>query len=132
MPSGHMAWLEKYNILKEYYDNNGSINYLTSGVVGRENLKWLVSQRKVYKSPIKTDFIKKHIVLLNKLFFDWSPRDTEVLNSSITFENKSNYNSILTNRVNHILDDLTYEGINEIDANNQEDIEKIMIKRIWR
>ena len=132
MPSSYVTWLRKYNILKEYYANNGSIDSLTSEVIDREVISWLAGQRNAYKNTVKSKLIKEHVLLLNKLFFDWSPKDTIILNDSITFENKGNYNSILINRVNNIIDDLVYEGIDIIDSTNQKDIEKIMIKRIWR
>lgn len=132
MPSSYVTWLRKYNILKEYYANNGSIDSLTSEVIDREVISWLAGQRNAYKNTVKSKLIKEHVLLLNKLFFDWSPKDTIILNDSITFENKGNYNSILINRVNNIINDLVYEGIDIIDSTNQKDIEKIMIKRIWR
>ena len=132
MPSSYANWLRKYNILNEYYANNGSIDSLTSEVIDREVISWLAGQRNAYKNTVKSKLIKEHVLLLNKLFFDWSPKDTIILNDSITFENKGNYNSILINRVNNIINDLVYEGIDIIDSTNQKDIEKIMIKRIWR
>ena len=76
--------------------------------------------------------ITSTLYLLNQIQFDWSPTRTILLNSNISSENSLEYNQTLVQRLNNIIDDLVLEGINEIYEDNQKEIEKIMIKRIWR
>lgn len=72
-------------------------------------------------------------MLLNNLDIDWNLTDTRILNGIITKENVKKYNEILDERLLHILDDLIYEGLNEIYTQElQKEIEDIVIKRLFR
>ena len=132
MPSNYTKWMKNYNLVKNYVDSGYSIDYLDKRIINPDTVQWLCRQRKIYKNDNHSAFTNRSIVLLNQLFFDWNPNDTLLLNSEITFENKDIYNNTLNDRVNHVIEDLVYEGIDEISDTNQDEIEKIMIKRIWR
>lgn len=125
-------WDEYYNLLKDYkeqYNNTDvkqkyEVNNLKLGI-------WVNNQRSSYKGYIR--LTRKQINLLNKLEFDWGPRDTKILNKEITSANSENYNQVLVSRVNHILDDLINEEINQINtAYDQEKVNQVLIKRVWR
>ena len=85
-------WEVKYNILKNIYKDNGSINDIHQGDVivvdGVEHKigSFLSDQRKLYNKYLKIDENKKdkrvleHIKLLDELNIDWNPKETEWLN----------------------------------------------------
>ena len=85
-------WEVKYNILKNIYQKNGSINDIHQGDVivldGVEHKigSFLSDQRKLYNKYLKIDDNKKdkkvleHIRLLEELGIDWNPKETEWLN----------------------------------------------------
>jgi len=127
------SWDEYYSLLTEYYQlyKNSNVPYAYK-MNGLEIGKWLKTQRNVYFNNSDNPLVKERIMLLNDLNVDWAPKKTKLLNRKITSEVKKEYDDILIERINHIIDDLVCEGINEIDSNNQDSIEKIMIKRIWR
>ena len=47
-------------------------------------------------------------------------------------ENKDKYYSVLENRISHVLTDISYEVSNEITEENQKELCKQIIKRMWR
>ncbi len=85
-------WEVKYNILKNIFQKNGSINDIHQGDVivldGVEHKigSFLSDQRKLYNKYLKIDDNKKdkkvleHIRLLEELGIDWNPKETEWLN----------------------------------------------------
>lgn len=127
-------WYEIYQILKDYYQRNGNIdlkNDLEFYEVDVDLKIWLQSQRQAYVGNIKLKLDNKKIVLLNQVNIDWNTKNTKLLNKKIT--DIKVYNKILNKRANYILRDLTLEGINQINSkDNQQVIEKELIKRIWR
>lgn len=125
-------WNERYKILEEYYQQHRNIdipkNYEVDGI---QINNWLNTQNASYRGTSKNTITNEHIVLLNKLENDWCMKDTIALNKNIKDMNK--YNITMLKRVKNILRDLTLEGINEIDTNKtQKEIEKIIVKRMWR
>jgi len=127
------SWDDIYDFLSEYYFENGNFNVpITLEINGINVRDWIYTQRLGYFNKNNCVMTKDHAMLLNDLDFDWAPQKTRILNLNITQRNKNDYYQILEDRVNYIIDDLVYEGINEIDSSNQDSIEKIMIKRIWR
>ncbi len=126
-------WNEYYELLKEYQEEHGNIDvpqfYEKDG---KKLYNWLHHQRQAYKGQGNCRITQNQIKLLNELEIDWSSSDTRVLNQDIVEENKEKYYQILVNRINHIMDDLIMEDIDEINEGNQKEIEKVMIKRIWK
>lgn len=126
-------WLRNYHLLEKYYQKHGNINVPYKYEVDGVKLGvWVATQRLSYIGKGNATITNDQIMLLNDLNMDWSPKNTKILNKEIDADNIENYNKLLIDRVDHIIDDLVYEGINDIDLTNQGKIEKIMIKRIWR
>ncbi len=126
-------WNDYYERLKEYQEEHGNIDVPRSYEKDGINLGiWLSHQRQAYKGQKPCVITKNQIRLLNELNIDWSIQDTKFLQKTINEQTKEKYQQVLLERVNHIIDDLVYESINDIDTTNQKEIEKIMIKRIWR
>ncbi len=126
-------WNDYYELLKEYQEEHGNIDVPTYYQVNQINLGvWLHHQRQAYKGQKSCVITKNQIRLLNELNIDWNLRDTKFLQKTINEQTQEKYQQVLLERVNHIIEDLVYEGINDIDATNQKEIEKVMIKRIWR
>ena len=125
-------WQKNYELLKNYYKEFKSLDVPQSYAVDDISLGiWLRGQRQAYKGKSKIRISKEHIKLLNDINIDWAPKDTKLLNKEIV--NIEEYNTILLNRLNSILDDLIYEGVNEIeDDDKQKEITNVLIKRIWR
>lgn len=128
-------WEENYKILKKYFEKYGHINvpqsYVTVDGIGLG--LWLASQRSVYQQGKRTNSINERIKLLNILGMDWNIKDTRELNKAITDKNTENYGKILSKRLNSTLDDLIYEGFNEINNQaDQDSIENVLIKRLWK
>ncbi len=126
-------WNQYYELLTEYKKEHGNIDvpyfYEKNGVkLGI----WLTNQKQAYKGQVPWKITENQIKLLNDLEIDWSQNDTKFLNRKIKSTTTTTYQQILLERINHIMDDLVYEKINDIDATNQKEIEKILIKRIWR
>ena len=129
----HRIWHDYYEQLKEYKEEHGNIDVPTYYQVNQINLGvWLHHQRQAYKGQKSCVITKNQIRLLNELNIDWNLRDTKFLQKTINEQTQEKYQQVLLERVNHIIEDLVYEGINDIDATNQKEIEKVMIKRIWR
>lgn len=127
-------WDENYYLLEDYYREHGNIDVPRLYEVNGIKLGfWLKNQRQAYKGNSTCKITEDQIELLNDLGIDWNIRDTKFLNETITEENIEKYNEVLKNRLNHILDDLMYEGFNEINnLEDQKQVEKIMVKRLWR
>ena len=123
-------WDELYNELEIYYYNNGDVDVPTRYITDT-NIKlgnWLNFQKQTYKNY---KLSREHAMLLNDLDIDWSRHDTIVLNKEITDGNV--YKRIMLERMNHILDDLSYGAFGNItDEKAQVRIEKEIIKRMWR
>lgn len=129
------SWDEHYYQLEDYFKKYGNINIKTEYVTedGVKIGKWLFSQKASYLSNSNVTISRNHIMLLNDLFIDWSTNDTKKLNSKINDSNKELYKKVMLKRMRHILDDLSYEINGDIsDLDKQKEIEKIIIKRMWR
>ena len=126
-------WDDNYYMLEEYYNIYKNIN-VPAGYVTNSGVRlgsWLASQRHAYKNNSKITL--DHIMLLNDLNIDWSPDDTYLLKTKISKENEFKYRTVMLKRFKHILDDLTYEGYNDITSKDMQDkIEKEIVKRMWR
>ena len=122
-------WTTNYNLLSEYYKKHGNIDIPFDYIFKEVDLgHWLSVQRQLYR---ESKLPKARVLKLNKFGIDWNEEDTELLNKNIN--NFEIYNSILNERVNYILRDLTIERINKIvSLKKQKQIEKELIKRIWR
>lgn len=130
--NNEIAWIDYYSLLILYKEKYGNINVPWNYVVDGINLgTWLINQRKAYKGSDNHKLTEEKIRLLNELGIDWNINETKYLNRKIS--DIEIYNIKLFNRTNLVLRDLILEGINEIDQEKtQKEIEKIMIKRIWR
>lgn len=126
-------WDANYELLKKYYEKNGNTNVKQTYETEEEFPLgvWVKTMRASYLKKIRGHILPYQINLLNLINFDWSPKNTQFLNEQITETNIKQYQEVLSERCNHILEDLTYESINEI-MDNQDQIEKIIIKRLWR
>ena len=93
---------------------------------------WITNQRQAYKGKGKNKLTKDQIQILNDLNIDWSTKITKLLNTKITKENSDKYYRALNDRLNHVLTDISYEDSNEITKDNQGELCKQIIKRIWR
>lgn len=129
------SWDEHYYQLEDYFKKYGNINikfeYVTED--GVKIGKWLFSQKASYLGNSNVNISRNRIMLLNDLFIDWSTNDTKKLNSKINDSNKELYKKVMLKRMRHILDDLSYEINGDIsDLDKQKEIEKIIIKRMWR
>lgn len=122
-------WDEYYYALEQYKDLFGDVNPKKNYMIDNLNLfAWKNAQRTAYS---KGNMNKDHIMLLNDLEFDWSPRDTFFLNREIIDENK--YNKVMQERMMHILEDISYELKNNINnSKDQSELESVIIKRMWR
>ena len=128
-----LSWPEYYKLLEKYYDMFGNITMRYNTVF--ENVKlgnWLRDRNYDYKTYGYGKVQKPEMVIkLNSLENDWNKKQTRELNKVIT--NMEIYNEDLIDRTKRVLRDLTLEGINEINSKEeQESIEKELIKRIWR
>ena len=128
------TWDEKEYALEEYYKKHGNIdvpvNYETE-----EGIRlgiWLRTQRQTYKGKGTSKITQEQIQLLNDLNIEWSICDTKLLNMKIEKENKDKYYRVLENRISHVLTDISYEVSNEITEENQKELCKQIIKRMWR
>ena len=122
-------WNKNYEITKEYYELYGNINFKYSFVYKDLNIyTWLQTQKALYKDKkLEQSKVKK----LNDLDLDWSYTDTKILNKE--YDNFEKYNVILLKRMRNILEEIEFEGINEIDSiDTQKEIEKVIIKRTFR
>ena len=122
-------WTANYNLLSEYYKEHGNVDIPLDYIFNDVYLGyWLSAQRQLYRN---SKLPKARVLKLNKFGIDWNKENTELLNKSIS--NFEIYNSILNERVNYILRDFTFERINKIvSLKKQKQIEKELIKRIWR
>jgi hypothetical protein len=131
--SNNGKWDEYYYALEEYYKeyNNIDVPWSYGTESGLRLGKWLHRQRQNYNEKSNTSISRDHIQLLND-FIDWSPKDTKILNQTITNLNVKNYYEVLLARFNHVLDDVNYEQMNTIiDADSQKEITSIFVKRTW-
>lgn len=128
------TWDENYYLLEEYYNTYNNIDVSVNYSVGNIHLgRWLYSQKQAYNGTIKLKITQDHIMLLNDLKIDWSPKATSFLNTQIDDSNKEKYYEVMLERMNHILEDLNYEGYNDINSKDMQDkIEKEIVKRMWR
>lgn len=123
-------WNVNYEVILSYYNEHGNSD-IKFNCVTRDGLnigKWSCNQRVAYKNNLSQNRRK----LLNDIDFDWSPKDTIVLNKEITINNKDKYYHILHERTYYILRDLSCEISNQITNSNQEELCKTLVKRIWR
>ena len=127
-------WYEKYYALEEYYKEHGNIdvpkNYETKD--GTKLGIWLDTQRSAYKGKGNNKIADDQIQLLNNLKIDWCILDTKLLNMKIENDNKDKYYKVLNDRLEHVLTDISYEISNEITEENQEELCKQIVKRMWR
>ena len=127
-------WNTYYYELEKYYQRTGSVN-VPFKYVTEEGLKlgnWLNAERQAYKCHGKSKISRDQIQLLNDFNIDWAPRLTSLLNKNITIENKDSYYKALNEKANYVLRDLSYEVNNQITSENQEELCKTLVKRIWR
>lgn len=124
----NLKWQDYYNLLKDYYLSNGNTklprNYEINGI---KLWEWLNNQRRAYRKNDNHKLNDRQISLLNEINIDWSPNDTKYLNQEITDYNK--YQEIMLKRIKNILEDLSSE---EKEAINKTELEKILVKKIWR
>ena len=126
-------WHNNYERLCNYYNEYGntkvSLKYLDEN--GYSLGYWVYNQRRYYRSGKLT---KNQISLLNDINFDWSPWDTAFLKSDIVFRNKVKYRKIMLSRMKEILEHLSLSEIdcNISDLDKQKELEKEIIKRMWR
>lgn len=125
-------WNKMYAVLKEYYIQNGNSSISTHADTDSVGL-WINNLRRAYGGKAEYKLDKDRIALLNKIDFEWSKKDTFLLNSIIDYDNNDKYKKIMLGRMKHILEDLSYEIDGNItDKNKQKQIEKEIIKRMWR
>lgn len=127
-------WDDFYYMLEDYFNNHGDTDVPYDYVIGEHNLgRWVVTQRQAYNATSTATITKDHIMLLNDLGFDWSRRDTQVLNSLVTRQSYERYNRVMLNRMKHILEDLSYEVDGEIkDMPKQKTLEDDIVRRMWK
>ena len=128
------VWNKNYNALKEYYEEYGNVD-VPGKYVTKDGLKlgqWVFVQRKAYKGKGKSKITEDQIHLLNNLNIDWSVPDTKLLKMKIVKENKDKYYSVLNDRLSHVLTDISYEVGNEITKENQKELCKQIVKKVWR
>ena len=127
-------WDDNYYALEEYYEEHGNIDipykYETEDEIKLGT--WLATQRQAYKGKGTWKITKEQIGLLNDLNVEWSIRDTKLLNMKIEKDNKDKYYKVLNDRLEHVLTDLSYEVSNEITEENQKELCKQIVKRMWR
>ena len=122
-------WDKMYSILEEYYSKNNNPNISTHYETDKMG-NWINIQRQKYK---KDKLSNEHIKMLNMLEFEWSKCDTLLLNQDINQDNSDNYKAVMLERMKHILKDLDYEVDGSItNLDNQKQLEKEIIKRMWR
>lgn len=122
-------WQTNYNKLYRLYKEHENIDVAIMFASFDSNLKnWMYNQKNKYSSnKANREEVKK----LNSIYFDWSVRDTKYLNNNIVDDIK--YKKIMLARMKHILEDLSYEiDSNITSSNRQEEINKEIIKRMWR
>ena len=125
-------WTENFKLVLEYYEKHGNIDIPYNYVLKNVYLGyWLYTQRKLYKE--KSDKLgTARILKLNKLGIDWNEEDTKFLNETISDMEK--YKTVLIERLDNVLRDIAdeenYEKI--CSLKKQKQIEKELIKRIWR
>ena len=127
-------WMFKYRLLEKYYYEHGNIDvpafYEVDGIKLGD---WVSTLRSTYSGVGRGKMNQYQVELLNKLGMDWNVKDTKVLNNVIKTKNRDRYNLIMLNRLKHILEDLVFEGFNEIDEyETQKEIEDIVVKRLWK
>lgn len=128
-------WNEYYNLLCQYKEQNNNTNLSQNYMINDKNLgKWVNAQRLAYNGrSVPNKLSERRIKLLNEIDFDWSPRNTTFLNKKIDEDIVDKYNDIMLDRVKHILTDLSFEMKEEIKTKEEvKEIEKIIVKRIWR
>ena len=128
-------WDFFYYKLEEYYNEHGNIE-IPASYVTEDDIKlgrWLSIQKRAYKGLISSRLDKNQTMLLNDLNIEWAHCDTMLLNQPIKHGNKRQYQKILLKRMGNILTDLSYEiDGNIVDISKQKDIEKEILKRMWR
>ena len=127
-------WYENYYALEEYYKEHENIDVPTKYETeeGLKLGKWLRTQRQSYKGKGTNKITQDQIQLLNNLKIDWCISDTKLLNMKIEKDNKDKYYKVLNDRLEHMLTDLSYEVSNEITEENQGELCKQIVKRMWR
>ena len=127
-------WYEKYYALEEYYKEHGNID-VPFRYETKEGVKlgsWLNNQRLAYNGKGNNKITQDQIQLLNDLNIEWSICDTKLLKMKIEKENRNKYYKVLNDRLNHVLTDISYEISNEITEENQGELCKQIVKRMWR
>ena len=128
------AWDNYYYVLEKYYEKHGNIDVPFKYEI-EEGIKlgsWLHNQRQAYKGKGKSKITEDQIQLLNDLNIEWSICDTKLLKMKIEKENRNKYYKVLNDRLNHVLTDISYEVSNEITEENQGELCKQIVKRMWR
>ena len=129
-----LEWVDWYHELEKYYKEHGNID-VPKNYVTQEGVKlgsWLNNQRSAYKGKGNNKIVDDQIQLLNNLKIDWCILNTKLLNMKIEKDNKDKYYKVLNDRLEHVLTDISYEISNEITEENQEELCKQIVKRMWR
>ena len=130
--STDIKWDKMYAMVENYYKINRNSNLPTRSIAKDKDLGgWISSQRKAYKHIGGIKITPERIKKLNQIEFEWSRRDTLLLNREII--DNDTYKKVMLERMKHILEDLSYEIDGEItDISSQKQIETEIIKRMWR
>ena len=127
-------WNDNYYVLEKYYEEHGNVD-VPQKYETEEGLKlgqWMYTQRRAYKGNDQHRITNIQIKLLNNLNMEWSIYDTKVLNMKLKKGNKDKYYRVLNDRLDHVLTDISYEISNEITEENQGELCKQIVKRMWR
>ena len=121
-------WNACYDQLYKLYTEYGYNIDNATFVADPKLVSWMRYNRNKYQNyKLERNKVEKY----NHIFFDWRPADTKYLNREIV--DNLEYKKIMLERMKHILDDLSYEMDGSItDISKQKEIEKKIIKRMWR
>lgn len=127
-------FLKHYNLLKDYYLEHGDCDIPMNAYINNLRIgRWANYKRRAYAGVKNTKITRTEIIYLNRIYFDWNPSDTIVLNKPIVPRNYSKYKETLNKRVNNVIRDISYEGnVSFNTLEDQKEIEKVMLKRIFK
>ena len=127
------SWDEFYQLLIEYEKQYGNQKVPFDYIVENKKLGyWIVCQRGAYYGKRQLKISAERKQKLNEINFDWNPRGTNFLKKEITEKNQKKYQQVLKERMEYILTDLMEEGFSKIQEENQQELEKVIVKRMWK